>query len=124
MDTLFFWFFNKTYGKKNLHNNPFDNYKDSNFFNVLFSFFYCISPFSLIIFIITNCYEIENIPAFSKFLKNSNVGHTSKKKLVIFRLINTFLQLVPTFFINDEYFLTVFSGITVVPLVGLIFPVF
>lgn len=85
--------------------------------------FYITLPAGVTIFLISNCYEIENIPYFEKKLKNGN-GNTCKRKLLLSRMIISSFILFWVFFLNNEYYLTVISGCVLVPFVGFIFPVF
>ena len=145
-------FFKKAYGKDNLKKMSFDYFKNSNFINILEILFYITLIPIILVTIISNCYEIENISFYNNFLKNEKLEELiilknisfkyikkkiksknknnfktniiNKKKLLISRLIISFIMLFFCFFINDEYYLIIFSGITIVPFIGFIFPVF
>ena len=114
--------FKKTYGKNNLKNLAFKYFLNS-FYIKFLKWFYLKMPASLLIYLISNCYELENIPFYKKLLINK-FGFVNKKKLLFSRLLNCFFMLFFLFFLNDEYYLTFIGKIVFVPFVGFIFPVF
>lgn len=111
-----------TYGESGVKNLPFDNFPGD---YVIYTFkwlFYLTLPATLLIFIIANCHELEYEKLVNQRITNEN-GQIQVKRLIPFRLILTSLMLVPVFFIEDEYNLSVVSGILVVPFIGFILPI-
>lgn len=106
-----------------MKNLAFDYFEKSWYIECLKWLFYITLPAGVLIFIISNCYEIENIPSYSNLLKTEE-GNTCKKKLLLSRMGISFFILFWVFFLNNEYYLTVISGCVLVPFVGFIFPVF
>ena len=73
-------------------------------------------------YLVANSLEIENIDYVAKRLRNPN-GNVNIPRLLAFRASVCFIMLLPVFFIEDEFFLMVLTGVILIPSIGFLIPV-
>ena len=109
------------FGDRRLKVISFYYYSGHPFVTLLEASYYIINLSNLVLYLISNCIQVEEIP-YVKHLLSKSVGQTSRAKLVLFRVGFCLPMLAFVFVVDDEVLWMNVCGCLIGPLIGFLIP--